>query len=133
MADAKKVLFVFSLGTGREHCEVLFHFLSRLDKVVPGFSSRQPYVDRIHFQYDQPEVSFDEIRRGKQHMVSLGEAVDRTVAEMIIPYPPGIPFLLPGEIFTSEKKRVIEMALESGNKVRGITYKSSTPCVCVLQ
>lgn len=45
-------------------------------------------------------------------VVSVEEAVGMVAAEMVIPYPPGIPLIMYGESITSEHKEQI-MHLES--------------------
>ncbi|MCF8565370.1 aminotransferase class I/II-fold pyridoxal phosphate-dependent enzyme [Alicyclobacillus tolerans] len=51
--------------------------------------------------------------------VPLRDAVGRTIAEMIMVYPPGIPILLPGEIVTEHNVHYIEENLKAGLPVQG--------------
>lgn len=51
--------------------------------------------------------------------VSLQASVGRTIAEMIMVYPPGIPILLPGEIVTQDNIDYIEENLRAGLPVQG--------------
>lgn len=46
----------------------------------------------------------------KQRVVKtpLGELYDKVAAEMVLPYPPGIPLLLPGEMVTKNNRSMIE-------------------------
>ncbi len=41
--------------------------------------------------------------RAKSHTVPLDEALGLTAAELVCPYPPGIPFVVPGEEFDQER------------------------------
>jgi len=52
-------------------------------------------------------------------VVSLQAAIGRTIAEMIMVYPPGIPVLLPGEIVTQDSVDYIEENLRAGLPVQG--------------
>jgi arginine decarboxylase len=52
-------------------------------------------------------------------VVPLHESVGRTIAEMIMVYPPGIPILLPGEIVTQDNIDYIEENLRAGLPVQG--------------
>lgn len=52
-------------------------------------------------------------------VVSLREAVGRTIADMIMVYPPGIPIVLPGEIVTLDNVLYIEENLRAGLPVQG--------------
>jgi len=40
---------------------------------------------------------------------------------MVVPYPPGIPLLLPGEPVTEEKVSYMERVVERGGKIRGLS------------
>jgi arginine decarboxylase len=55
----------------------------------------------------------------KTEVVALQESVGRTIAEMIMVYPPGIPILLPGEIVTQDNIDYIEENLRAGLPVQG--------------
>lgn len=50
-------------------------------------------------------------------------AENRIAAKMIIPYPPGIPTILPGEVITEEKIRLIKKYIEMHAKFQGETSR----------
>ncbi|MEG3904211.1 aminotransferase class I/II-fold pyridoxal phosphate-dependent enzyme [Microcoleus sp. B4-C5] len=51
--------------------------------------------------------------------VPADKAVDRLSAELICPYPPGIPVLMPGEIITPEAVDYLQQILAAGGKITG--------------
>jgi arginine/lysine/ornithine decarboxylase len=51
--------------------------------------------------------------------VPADKAVDRLCAELICPYPPGIPVLMPGEIITAEAVDYLQQVLTAGGKITG--------------
>ncbi|MCC3430419.1 MAG: aminotransferase class I/II-fold pyridoxal phosphate-dependent enzyme [Microcoleus sp. PH2017_15_JOR_U_A] len=51
--------------------------------------------------------------------VGIDQAVDRLSAELICPYPPGIPVLMPGEIITSQALDYLQHILAAGGKITG--------------
>lgn len=51
---------------------------------------------------------------------SFQEALGKEVARMIIPYPPGIPLVLPGERFTAEVSDQLLKLISEGHDVHGI-------------
>ena len=55
-----------------------------------------------------------------QESIPLKEAIGRVCAEVVAPYPPGIPLLYPGEAIDESKLAVIEEALTLGTVFRGI-------------
>jgi arginine/lysine/ornithine decarboxylase len=44
-----------------------------------------------------PDVAYENLVRGKVEMTPLAETAGRASAVMVVPYPPGIPILMPGE------------------------------------
>jgi arginine decarboxylase len=51
--------------------------------------------------------------------VVVDQAVDRLGAELICPYPPGIPVLMPGEIITPQALDYLQHILAAGGKITG--------------
>ncbi|MEP6487531.1 aminotransferase class I/II-fold pyridoxal phosphate-dependent enzyme [Microcoleus vaginatus GB2-A3] len=51
--------------------------------------------------------------------VPADKAVDRLCAELICPYPPGIPVLMPGEIITPAAVDYLQQVLAAGGKITG--------------
>ena len=51
--------------------------------------------------------------------VPADKAVDRLCAELICPYPPGIPVVMPGEIITPEAVDYLQQVLTAGGKITG--------------
>ena len=51
--------------------------------------------------------------------LAADKAVDRLSAELICPYPPGIPVLMPGEIITPEAVDYLQQVLTAGGKITG--------------
>ena len=56
----------------------------------------------------------------RRRLVSLAEAEDCVCASSIIPYPPGIPLLCPGEIITCEDVDYIRKSRAEGKKIIGV-------------
>ncbi len=51
--------------------------------------------------------------------VPLEQAVGRVCCELLCPYPPGVPVLLPGELITAAAVCVLQQALACGGMVTG--------------
>ena len=74
------------------------------------------------------KLNFKAPAAGKLHpipihkeMVPLDEAAGRICASSLIPYPPGIPLVCPGEEITSEVIAYVKALRRDGEKVMGIT------------
>lgn len=64
-----------------------------------------------------PHAAWQEELRGNIEEIKLEEMVGRVSANMILPYPPGVPLVLPGEMVTQESRPVLdflEMLCEIG-------------------
>jgi arginine/lysine/ornithine decarboxylase len=78
-----------------------------------------------------PRVAGEAIAPGEQAMtpreayfapsraVSLALAVGEVAAEAVIPYPPGIPVLTPGEVISAVKVDCLREGIAAGMHVRG--------------
>lgn len=65
------------------------------------------------------ELTYKEQQQKTVEVVSLSEAKGRVCAESIIPYPPGIPLLLPGELIREENIEQTHNLLEAGSRFQG--------------
>lgn len=61
----------------------------------------------------------------KSEWVPLKRASGRIVKKALVPYPPGVPLLMPGEIAENEHIELIEMLLKAGCTVQGVDKKNS--------
>jgi arginine decarboxylase len=63
------------------------------------------------------------------------DLLDRVCADQIVPYPPGIPVLVPGQMITREIARYLVGLLRSQKRVElhGIVYDGHLPCLRVLK
>src|SRR4029079_2067645 len=59
----------------------------------------------------------------------------RVCADGIVPYPPGIPVLVPGQVITAEITEYVATLLRSQKRMElhGIVHDGYTPCVRVLK
>ncbi|MNN79167.1 Arginine decarboxylase [compost metagenome] len=59
------------------------------------------------------------IREEEIEKVSIYQTEGRVAAEMVIPYPPGIPLLYPGELITAEISQLLTELHRAGAKCQG--------------
>lgn len=121
-ADLHKVLFVFSLGTTEEECGYLWEVLKKIDS-YPGHSN-----ETFHFlaswslerSISKSPYTLQEIHHQRKKRIPLHQAVGQVAAQMVTPYPPGIPMILPGEKFTPIKVKQLNQWIDQGIRIRGI-------------
>ncbi|HEY6240513.1 MAG TPA: aminotransferase class I/II-fold pyridoxal phosphate-dependent enzyme [Burkholderiales bacterium] len=132
---------LLTIGTTRSKVSRLYDALMRVAREgrtprrlyrfpeIPGFT-RLRYLPRDAF-YCGGELAplvdeKDNIRR---------ELRDRVCADQIVPYPPGIPVLVPGQVITREIVQYLVGLLRSQKRVElhGIVYDGYLPCLRVLK
>ncbi|RDI38387.1 aminotransferase class I/II-fold pyridoxal phosphate-dependent enzyme [Falsibacillus pallidus] len=121
MADPYQVLFVFPLlkkGMKVDYGEKIAVFKSIFIKresdfvpVVIRDGHRNPFREQL--------LSFKELGQRTSVWVPYEEAAGRISAKMVIPYPPGVPLLMPGEQVTGEMIHSLKMYMESGARFQG--------------
>ena len=85
-----------------------------------NLSAEIPYSAPISF-------SLKPIDRERLESVPLAKSAGRKAAEMVIPYPPGIPILYPGEDITAEMEQRLLALRHAGAKCQGISDPTRKP------
>ena len=58
-----------------------------------------------------PRDTYGQLVKGNVEQIRVANMADRVVAGQVVPYPPGIPIMMPGERVTEEKRAVIDYLL----------------------
>lgn len=112
LADPLQVLLILPLlkvGQSYPFAELRVRVrdaVSNLQKEKPMLSSVKPQLKVKNVS--RPQLSNQEVLLGDKEWVPYMRAIDRISAAMVIPYPPGVPLLLPGEKITVSKLSQIE-------------------------
>ncbi|WP_374981657.1 arginine/lysine/ornithine decarboxylase [Pseudomonas solani] len=56
----------------------------------------------------KPSEAYDKLVRGEVEAVPIEQLQGRIAAVMLVPYPPGIPLIMPGERFTAQTRSIID-------------------------
>lgn len=134
MADPDYALLVFSLASNARDSERLLDAFRDIaakwqlrDKPHrPPQASRSPFRPHrrislpVAMDLHVPGVSPISGRHRKTRLVPVQEAVHAVAAEMIVPYPPGIPLLFPGETIMPETVDYVRRLLASGARFHGV-------------
>ena len=59
----------------------------------------------------RPAYAYDHLVRGKVETVEIDDLMNRILAVMLVPYPPGIPVIMPGERLTKSTKSIQDYLL----------------------
>ena len=58
-----------------------------------------------------PRNTYAELVRGNVESIPVSEMVDRVAAMPLVPYPPGIPAMMPGERASRKKRAIVDYLL----------------------
>jgi arginine/lysine/ornithine decarboxylase len=120
LADPYNVLFVIPLLKENQ----TYPFIEAINKIKKALSgiTLKPVEELIpgnNHKISELALSYKEMKNYKEIEVLIKEATGKVAAEMVIPYPPGIPLLLKGERITPEKIENLNKLLEAGARFQG--------------
>lgn len=121
MSDFQNVLLFVSLGNTPKE---LKRFVGALKKIVVDYRDmfmNQKKRKRIVFPHFVPkkEVNPREALTKLTRKIPFKRSVGKVCAEIVCPYPPGIPVLCPGEVITQEIYNYLMNVLDSGARING--------------
>ncbi len=117
LSDADNFLCFLTVGTKWEYAKGLVEVLKKL--------ASKKYDCRPHVKVPLPEIPPLEMlpRKAfysKSELVSLRQAIGRVAADVVCPYPPGIPTLIHGELITSQIVDYIEQLNSQKAFIQGL-------------
>lgn len=122
LADPQNVLFVLPLLKKGQ----AYPFLKTVDKigaVIKGKVGKKTVNTKNHSGYSSIitslVLSYSQMKSAHKKELSFNEAVGKISAEMVIPYPPGIPLIMSGEIITAEKVAILDNLLAHRSRFHG--------------
>ncbi|GAA0353254.1 aminotransferase class I/II-fold pyridoxal phosphate-dependent enzyme [Bacillus horti] len=140
LADSHNILLTLPLQSEEEWKTRLVQALKRivqenrynkesrhkLTKEIEGTKEKSSKKESLQLEgelvYGKKKIKTLQIRKYKKkdvEIISLDRAVDRRAAEMLIPYPPGIPICLPNELITEELLEDIYRLQQQGAYFQG--------------
>ena len=99
------------VGSGRYHgmglrdlCDAL-HGCYRDNAMAKALRSMYTALPEIAIK---PADAYDRLVRGEVEAVPIDQLQGRIAAVMLVPYPPGIPLIMPGERFTTQSRSILD-------------------------
>lgn len=135
LADPRHVLLALGPATAERDAAALIRALERILRRLPP---KRPATDGAGKQENAADpgaipaisepiqfgVRFTDgggKEGGRPALVELREAAGRIAAEPVVPYPPGVPLLLPGERITADAAEQLKRWRSAGARIHGIT------------
>ena len=111
---------ICTISDEREKIKDLISAIIEIDKsIVPN----EREIKNFKFTSLNRVVSLRNAYYSKAEDVPYNEAAGRVSAEFLIPYPPGIPVVSPGELITEEALENIRLLYESGVEITGVKHQ----------
>ena len=124
LADPQNVLLVLPLVKK----EQLYPFLQTIDTIkdiMKGKSGRRARITKPGWKetakFTALALSYSQMKQSNKKQVPFREAIGHISAEMVIPYPPGIPLIMSGEMITVEKMDMLENLVIHRSRFHGGT------------
>jgi arginine/lysine/ornithine decarboxylase len=121
MADPFNVLLVLPLlKAGMEG--PYKNAVSKLRKAamqIEATLSSLPITEKGSLRVRTLALTYREMETMRESFVPLAQAAGSVCAETLIPYPPGIPLLMPGEIITKDALEMLQNLLSQSAKIQG--------------
>lgn len=121
MADPYNILLVFPL-LKKDMDFPIEEIISRFEAALQSIPNTQRCKIVNSFgkpKISKPSLSVKQMSSLKSESIHLEEAVGKICAQLLIPYPPGIPLLFPGEIIRKEDIDFIKLLLKTGARFQG--------------
>ncbi|MDP7980100.1 aminotransferase class I/II-fold pyridoxal phosphate-dependent enzyme [Bacillus sp. WLY-B-L8] len=118
MADPYNVLLILPLQVNEDYIKVIDKLQAALCSYNVEDSKpliRYPYKENL----SSLSFTYKQLEKYKKKVVPLRDALGMIAAEMVIPYPPGIPLLVYGEEITVEHINQISALEEIGARFQG--------------
>jgi arginine/lysine/ornithine decarboxylase len=122
LADPQNVLFVLPLAEISERKQITGKIKEALSN---GRLVRRPIVPVeaiTHTDYTELVFPYKKLKQFNKKVVSLHEAEGFIAAEAVVPYPPGIPFLMAGEKIKQEHIKRLSAIIKEGIRLQGGEY-----------
>jgi arginine decarboxylase len=134
------ITLLLTIGTTRSKCSRLYDALMRIarEKRAPRRLYRTPdipgFTELLYLPRDAYYCGGELIPLLDDNDQPNATLVGRTSADQIVPYPPGIPVLVPGQLITESIVEYLIRYLRVQNKVElhGVVYQGYFPSIRVL-
>uniref|UniRef100_A0A7N0U457 Arginine decarboxylase n=2 Tax=Kalanchoe fedtschenkoi TaxID=63787 RepID=A0A7N0U457_KALFE len=136
LVESNSITLTINLGTCEEHIQRLVSGLKRLSSEV-SFPILPKASGRMSVKADAfVNISLTSTPReaffAKKGRVDIRDSVGQVSGELICPYPPGVPLLIPGEIITHEALDYLELVVRQGGSITGASDPElSSIFVCI--
>lgn len=118
LAAGNYVIAMTSIADSKEAFESLFQAMEAIDNQLIDLGRNADTI--VYNKLPEQKLLIDQARDRHRKDIALADAVKKISGEYIYMFPPGIPLITPGEIFTKELIEMIQQAKALGLNVKGV-------------
>ena len=100
---------------------------------APCYPKRKLHIEKSRTALNLMKMPPREAYFSQKETLPLWQSEGSICGEIVTPYPPGIPLLIPGEEITGEIIEHLLETLEAGGCVKGLDYRGDEPAVVVVK
>ncbi|KAM7273362.1 hypothetical protein ACFE04_028026 [Oxalis oulophora] len=129
LVETKSITFVINLGTCEEHVKRLVSGIKQLS--MQNKNKKGIITDRKFAPFAEINMSLSprDAFFAKKRRVDIEESIGKISGEIICPYPPGIPVIIPGEVITQRSMNYLLDVRNAGADVSGASDPSLSSIV----
>lgn len=116
MSDSRNVVLIFSSGNDEDDFIRLYSALKSCDLQI----LRESYIIPIDAQLPSMVMLPHEAFSKEKFLIPLEKAEGTICGKAIVPYPPGIPLVMPGEVITKEIIEVVKYYMDNEVTLLGV-------------
>jgi len=116
MSDSRNVVLIFATSNTRDDFDKLYRILKEcnkdtlIDQYVKPMQFEIPLIDKLPW----------ETLNMKKVECSIKDSINKVCGQAIVPYPPGVPLIMPGEIITKEIIDIIGYYIDNNVTLLGV-------------
>lgn len=120
MSSGNYVLAMTSFMDTKEGFERLAAALKEIDAALTGSKKKEIFSPKEIYRQPEKAMEIDEAQDGGAECITFSGAEGEVCADYIYLYPPGIPVIVPGEVFDAQTLDAIQKCQKLGLDVEGL-------------
>jgi len=116
MSDSRNVVLIFATSNTRDDFDKFYRILKECNKDTLV----DEYVKPMHYEIPLIDKLPWETLNMKKVECSIKDSVNKVCGQAIVPYPPGVPLIMPGEIITKDIIDIIGYYIDNNVTLLGV-------------
>lgn len=136
MTAENHVIAMTSVADTQEGFEALYQAVEAIDGQLTKMEQTADKIDNgeaeLYSILPEKKIPLAVAKDSYTEEINLSDAKGKVSGDYIYAYPPGIPVVVPGEVFSDRMTEQLLRAVRNGIHVKGVTLEGGTCRVCVI-